>query len=71
MVNESQVIMQFACEYGRGKGLNLWPHESAPMDLSAHMLTAKHKLAMQAFDKLLSGQFREAYYFKFLDSEKN
>jgi len=47
MINESGVLMDFACTYAEGKGLKLWPHEAAPGDLAASVKTGKHKLLMQ------------------------
>jgi hypothetical protein len=47
MINESAIIMQFACDYAAEKGLKLWPHEASPGDLSAGIKTGKHKLEMQ------------------------
>jgi len=70
MINESAVLMQFACDYSK-EGLKLWPHEAAPAgDLAANIKTGKHKLAMIAFDKLMMGPFWGAYMQKFADAEK-
>lgn len=68
MINESAVIANFACDFARGQGLPLWPHEAAPEgDVAAHMETGQHRLAMQKFDSLLMGSFWRPYMNRFTD----
>ena len=71
MINESSLIMQFACDYAQGKGLSLYPHDSNPSDLAANIKTGQHRLAMQAFDKFMAPSFWGAFAMKFESEERN
>jgi len=50
---ESEVIQDFAVNYGKGSGYPLWPHEVS-QDANGATKTASMKLEMLNFNKLLT-----------------
>jgi len=54
LIPESSIIAHFAMEFGRGKGMKLWPSEGSESDTAAVILSAKHRREILVFDKLLN-----------------
>lgn len=49
LIPESAVIADFAADYAHSKGSPLYPAEGGADNVSASVLTAKHRLLMQKF----------------------
>jgi glutathione S-transferase len=73
LIPESGFIAQFASDYtDDNQGILLWPNEGKPKsDNNLALETAKHRIFIQKFDKLMLSGFYGAYLSNFCDEEKN
>jgi glutathione S-transferase len=74
LIPESGFIAQFASDYtdGKNQGIPLWPHEGKIAgDKTFALDSAKHRVFIQKFDKLMLSGFYGAYMSHFSDEEKN